>query len=60
MLKLRDVSTQIPNQDVIIENTSAPNGKAENVPEDLGLPHLTSKQMTTDISDLVSCPMRDI
>ena len=57
-IRLRDVTNQIPNQDVLMEYTSDPTGKAESFPQDLGLPHPTRKQITADISDLVSRPKR--
>ena len=52
------MTTQIPNQDVLIEYTSDPTGKAESFPQDLGLPHQARKEITADISDLVSRPKR--
>ena len=54
---LRDVTTQIPNQEVLIEYTSDPIDKAE-TPQDLRLPHPTRKDITADISDLVLHPKR--
>ena len=35
-IKLRDGSSQIPNEDVIIEYTNAPTGQTESFPEDFG------------------------
>ena len=52
------MTTQIPNQDVLIEYTSDPTGKAESFPQNLGLPHPTCKQITAGISDLVLHPKR--
>ena len=57
-IKLRDISSHIPNQDVIIEYTDAPNSKTEIFPKELGLPYPTHKHTTADISDLVSRPKR--
>ena len=53
------MTTQIPNQDVLVEYTSDPTGKAESFPQDLGLPYPTRKQITADMSDIVSHPKRD-
>ena len=57
-IRLRNVSTQIPNQDLMIEYTDAPSGESETFPEDLGLPNPTRNHTTADISDLVSRPKR--
>ena len=43
---------------ILIEYTSDPTSKAESFPQDLRLPHPTRKQITADISDLVSRPKR--
>ena len=52
------MTNQIPNQDVLMEYTSNPTREAESFPQDLGLPPPTRKQITADISDLVSRPKR--
>ena len=57
-IRLRNVTNKIPNQDVFLEYTSDPTGKAESFPQDLGLPHPTRNHITADISDLVSYPKR--
>ena len=57
-IRLRQISTQYPNQDTLIEYTDAPSGQSETFPEDLGLPNPTRKHTTADISDLVSRPKR--
>ena len=44
-IRLRDVTTQIPNQDVLVEYTSDPTSKAEIFPQDLDLPHPTVRSM---------------
>ena len=59
-IKLRDISYQILNQDLNVEYTNNPAGKNEFFPEKLGLLYSKLKQITAAVSDLISCPKRDL
>ena len=57
-IRLRNISIQSPNQEILTEHTGEPNGDDEIFPEDLDLPKPTRENTIADISDLVTRPTR--